>query len=502
MGQRARWPTFGMCIPRRIARRYASSACRSCRSTRSAARPSRVPASAAVTSCRCAIVARRLAIALAAHPARERRAGAAAADRADQVRRRLLGRRRPQPSRGRPLHRPGRDRRGRPGAAPAGHARSSTPSRSRRVLEGSLDLRDAGAGRLTRHDGGRSERLPIQLANRRRRRARRRDDAQGQADLAQAAVPAIARADAPVAPAGACRTRSSRPSTSRPTGRRSSRSTRSSAAATSSPTTSTSWPTRSTCRCSTCAAITTVAATGKSSSRPACRAASTVRVRGDQAAFDRGHVVAGRHAPAGGATDPPRGSRHRPVRMHSPARQPADDHPQPRAATRPGRHARGPLPPRLRGLPLAVPTRLKPVLWLHGHTSLAARPDWRRRLGPDDADQRDWRCADRDRRAIGRMSAVTRILLYTGKGGVGKTSVAAATAVAVRPARAAHPGRLDRHRAQPGRRARHAGRPDAARRSRPTCGPTSRTSSSTSRATGARSRRTSRACSPGAASTR
>ena len=38
---------------------------------------------------------------------------------------------------------------------------------------------------------------------------------------------------------------------------------------------------------------------------------------------------------------------------------------------------------------------------------------------------------------------MTRILLYTGKGGVGKTSIAAATARCLRGARPAHARRLD-----------------------------------------------------------
>ena len=123
MGHERPGQPVGCCIRRRAAHRSASSACNPCRSTRSRARPSRDRRSAAATSCRSRMRrsddwrARWQRI-LAAH----RAARGAAADRADQVRRRLLGRRRPQPRRRRAVQRPGRARRRRRGAAPAGHA--------------------------------------------------------------------------------------------------------------------------------------------------------------------------------------------------------------------------------------------------------------------------------------------------------------------------------------------------------------------------------------------
>ena len=80
---------------------------------------------------------------------------------------------------------------------------------------------------------------------------------------------------------------------------------------------------------------------------------------------------------------------------------------------------------------------------------------------------------------------MTRILLYTGKGGVGKTSIAAATALLCADARLPHDRPLDRHRPQPRRRVRRRRSAPSRRRSRRTCGARSRTSTTTSRATGA-----------------
>ena len=96
---------------------------------------------------------------------------------------------------------------------------------------------------------------------------------------------------------------------------------------------------------------------------------------------------------------------------------------------------------------------------------------------------------------------MTRILLYTGKGGVGKTSVAAATAVlcAERGLRTLVVSTDIAHSLAD---ALDTPVGPTRARSRRTCGPTSRTSSSTSRATGRRSSPISRACSRGAASTR
>ena len=59
------------------------------------------------------------------------------------------------------------------------------------------------------------------------------------------------------------------------------------------------------------------------------------------------------------------------------------------------------------------------------------------------------RSADGDRGGVESPPMTPRTILYTGKGGVGKTSVAAATALADRPQRPAHGRALDRSRAQP-----------------------------------------------------
>ena len=95
-------------------------------------------------------------------------------------------------------------------------------------------------------------------------------------------------------------------------------------------------------------------------------------------------------------------------------------------------------------------------------------------------------------RARGGRLVSARLILYSGKGGVGKTSLSAATAIRAAQARPPHPRRLDRLGPQPGRRPRPARwapspRPIAAR----TSTRWRSTSTRSWRATGARSTSTS-----------
>ena len=248
---------------------------------------------------------------------------------------------------------------------------------------------------------------------------------------------------------------------------------RSSARAISSPTTSTSWPTPSTRRCSTCAATTIAARTGtrratacrephrrprhehrRPAASPGCRGRATCASR---PCATRSRRVAPGVRPHG----------------HACAAQRPDDHRQPRAAARPGRHARGPLSPRLRRLPLAVPTRPSRALWMHGHTSLAAAPDWRVDWGRTTLinvtgavlieiaapTARRGEHGSRSRHESGKRDAHPAL---HGQGRRRQDERRRGDGGAVRPARPAHARRLDRHRPQPGRRARHAGRARAA----------------------------------------
>ena len=76
--------------------------------------------------------------------------------------------------------------------------------------------------------------------------------------------------------------------------------------------------------------------------------------------------------------------------------------------------------------------------------------------GVHPGDRRSPRARGRGRAALGRVTP--RTILYTGKGGVGKTSVAAATARRLARGRAPHADRLDRPRALARRRARRRAR--------------------------------------------
>ena len=76
-------------------------------------------------------------------------------------------------------------------------------------------------------------------------------------------------------------------------------------------------------------------------------------------------------------------------------------------------------------------------------------------VGDVDAGSASRRAARRGRaRAASGTGEPMRIILYSGKGGVGKTSLSAATAVRAGGAGPPHARRLHRRRAQPGRRAR------------------------------------------------
>ena len=77
------------------------------------------------------------------------------------------------------------------------------------------------------------------------------------------------------------------------------------------------------------------------------------------------------------------------------------------------------------GLRMALPAAASNAVAARPHVD-GGRARLARHVGRDDTRQRHRRRGRRDREGSSRL---TRILLYTGKGGVGKTSIAAATAV-------------------------------------------------------------------------